>query len=72
VTTSALYRKTGVLSRNVQRIEFDKFQDTSYRQAFLWNEFGYGTVDVSTAGGTGVEMSFDSVRDPQAHPSVRV
>jgi uncharacterized membrane protein YdbT with pleckstrin-like domain len=66
VTTSALYRKTGVLSRSVQRIEFDKVQDTSYRQTFLGAQFGYGTVDVSTAGGTGVEMSFDSVADPQA------
>jgi uncharacterized membrane protein YdbT with pleckstrin-like domain len=66
VTTAALYRKTGVLSRSVQRIEFDKVQDTSYRQTFLGAEFGYGTVDVSTAGGTGVEMSFDSVADPQA------
>jgi uncharacterized membrane protein YdbT with pleckstrin-like domain len=66
VTTAALYRKTGVLSRSVQRIEFDKVQDTSYRQSFLGGQFGYGTVDVSTAGGTGVEMSFGNVEDPQA------
>jgi uncharacterized membrane protein YdbT with pleckstrin-like domain len=66
VTTSALYRKTGILSRNVQRIEFDKVQDTSYRQSFFGAQFGYGTVDVSTAGGTGIEMSFTNVADPQA------
>ncbi|WP_276260743.1 PH domain-containing protein [Haloglomus litoreum] len=66
VTTTALYRKTGVLSRNVQRIEFDKVQDTSYRQSFFGSYFGYGTVDVSTAGGTGVELSFTNVADPQA------
>jgi uncharacterized membrane protein YdbT with pleckstrin-like domain len=66
VTTTALYVKTGVLSRNVQRIEFDKVQDTSYRQSFFGAQFGYGTVDVSTAGGTGVEMSFTNVADPQA------
>ena len=66
VTTAALYAKTGVLSRNVQRIEFDKVQDTSYRQSFLGAQFGYGTVDVSTAGGTGVEMSFANVADPQS------
>jgi uncharacterized membrane protein YdbT with pleckstrin-like domain len=66
VTTSALYRKTGVLSRNVQRIEFDKVQDTSYRQSFFGAQFGYGTVDVSTAGGTGIEMSFANVEDPQS------
>ena len=66
VTTAALYVKTGVLSRNVQRIEFDKVQDTSYRQSFFGAQFGYGTVDVSTAGGTGVEMSFSNVADPQS------
>lgn len=66
VTSDALYKKTGVLSRNVQRIEFDKVQDTSYRQSFLGAKFGYGTVDVSTAGGGGVELSFANVAEPQA------
>ncbi|WP_266079959.1 PH domain-containing protein [Haladaptatus caseinilyticus] len=65
VTNMALYKKTGVLSRNVQRIEFDKVQDTSYRQSFFGAQFGYGTVDISTAGGSGVEMSFDDIDDPQ-------
>jgi uncharacterized membrane protein YdbT with pleckstrin-like domain len=65
VTNQALYKKTGVLSRTVQRIEFDKVQDTSYRQSFFGAQFGYGTIDISTAGGAGVEMSFDSVADPQ-------
>lgn len=65
VTTAALYRKTGILSRNVQRIEFDKVQDTSYRQSFLGAQFGYGTVDISTAGGSGVEMSFGNVAEPR-------
>jgi uncharacterized membrane protein YdbT with pleckstrin-like domain len=65
VTSTALYKKTGVLSRSVQRIEFDKVQDTSYRQTFFGAQFGYGTVDISTAGGAGVELSFQNVADPQ-------
>lgn len=65
VTSAALYKKTGVLSRSVQRIEFDKVQDTSYRQSFFGAQFGYGTVDISTAGGSGVELSFQNVADPQ-------
>ena len=65
VTTNALYRKTGILSRSVQRIEFEKVQDTSYRQTALGAQFGYGTVDVSTAGGSGVEMSFRNVAEPR-------
>ena len=65
VTTTALYRKTGVLSRDVQRIEFDKVQNTSYRQSALGSSLGYGTVDISTAGGSGIEMRFSSVAEPQ-------
>lgn len=65
VTSSGLYKKTGVLSRSVQRIEFDKVQDTSYRQGFFGTQFGYGTVDISTAGGSGVELRFDNVDGPQ-------
>jgi uncharacterized membrane protein YdbT with pleckstrin-like domain len=66
VTTHALYRKTGTLSRDVQRIDFGKVQNTSYSQSFFGSRFGYGTVDVSTAGGSGVEMQFRSVPEPRA------
>ncbi|WP_246999568.1 PH domain-containing protein [Halosolutus gelatinilyticus] len=66
VTDQALYKKTGVFSRDVKRIEHGKIQDISYSQSALGNHFGYGDVDVSTAGGSGVELSFDSVPDPRA------
>ncbi|AFK18986.1 PH domain-containing protein [Haloferax mediterranei ATCC 33500] len=66
VTSDALYRKTGVVSRSVQRIEFDKVQDTSYGQTFFGAQFGYGSVNISTAGGSGIEMSFQNVAEPQS------
>ncbi|MCG1003156.1 MULTISPECIES: PH domain-containing protein [Halobacterium] len=65
VTLDALYRKSGVLSRDVQRIDFGKVQNTSYSQGFFGTRFGYGNVDISTAGGSGVEMQFQSVPDPR-------
>ncbi|MFC7177323.1 PH domain-containing protein [Halosegnis marinus] len=65
VTTDALYRKSGVFSRNVQRVDFGKVQNTTYTQGFFGKQFGYGTVGISTAGGAGVELSFDSVPDPK-------
>jgi uncharacterized membrane protein YdbT with pleckstrin-like domain len=65
VTDRALYKKSGVLSRDVQRIDFGKVQNTSYAQGFFGSRFGYGSVDVSTAGGSGVEMRFRSVPDPK-------
>jgi uncharacterized membrane protein YdbT with pleckstrin-like domain len=70
VSSDALYKKTGVLSRNVQRIEFDKVQDTSYSQTFFGAQFGYGSVNISTAGGSGIEMSFQNVSEPQSLQSL--
>jgi membrane protein YdbS with pleckstrin-like domain len=66
VTSNGLYTKTGILSRDVQKIDFDKVQNISYSQGAIGTRFGFGTVDVSTAGGSGVEMQFRSVPDPRA------
>ena len=66
VTTDGLYKKTGILSRDVQRIDFGKVQNTSYSQGFFGSQFGYGNVDVSTAGGSGIEMQFRSAPEPRA------
>jgi len=65
ITTEALYKKRGVVSRDVKRVGFEKVQDTSYSQDFFGTQFGYGSVDISTAGGAGVELSFDNVEDPK-------
>lgn len=65
VTTEALYRKSGILSRNVQRVDFAKVQNTSYSQGLFGRQFGYGNIDVSTAGGAGVELTFRSVPEPK-------
>lgn len=64
ITTRALYKKTGVFSRDIQRVSFEKVQNTSYAQDFFGRQFGYGDVDVSTAGSGGVELRFRSVPDP--------
>jgi uncharacterized membrane protein YdbT with pleckstrin-like domain len=66
ITTQALYAKSGVLSRDVQRIDFGKVQNITYTQGLFGTQFGYGNVDVSTAGSSGVEMRFTSVPDPKA------
>ncbi|WP_440765673.1 PH domain-containing protein [Natronorubrum sp. DTA7] len=65
VTTSALYAKQGILSRDVKRIDFEKVQNTSYSQSAIGTRVGYGTVEVSSAGGSGVEMSFRSIPEPR-------
>jgi uncharacterized membrane protein YdbT with pleckstrin-like domain len=65
VTSNGCYTKTGILSRDVQKIDFDKVQNISYSQGAIGTRFGFGNVDISTAGGSGVEMRFRSVPDPR-------
>lgn len=65
VTNQGLYRKQGVLSRSVQKIGFDKVQNISFNQGVLGKYFGYGNVAISTAGGSGIEMSFNSIESPK-------
>ncbi|WEL19936.1 PH domain-containing protein [Candidatus Nanohalococcus occultus] len=65
VTNQALYRKSGIFSRNVQKIGLDKVQNISFSQGLLGKNFGYGNVDISTAGGSGVEMRFLGIQEPK-------
>ncbi|GAB7017903.1 PH domain-containing protein [Halostagnicola bangensis] len=65
VTSSALYKKRGVFSRDVKRVDFEKVQNSTYTQTAVGNVMGYGHVGISTAGGAGVEMRFASVRAPK-------
>ncbi|MFQ3275562.1 MAG: putative membrane protein YdbT with pleckstrin-like domain [Candidatus Nanohaloarchaea archaeon] len=65
VTNEGLYRKTGILSRSVQKIGFDKVQNISFSQGVLGKYFNYGNIEVSTAGGSGIEMRFNSIDNPR-------
>ncbi|CQR50252.1 MULTISPECIES: PH domain-containing protein [Haloferax] len=62
VTDRALYRKTGVLSRTVQRVSLDRVQNSALSQGVTGSLFGYGTVAVEAAGGGAIR--FDDVNDP--------
>lgn len=64
VTDRALYRKTGVLSRRVERVGADRIQNSSLRQGVRGSLFDYGTVAVEAAGGGG--LAFTDVRNPEA------
>ena len=66
VTSKGLYSKRGILSRDVQQIGFDKVQNISYSQSAIGSSLGYGSVDISTAGGSGVELQFRNIPEPAA------
>ena len=64
VTTRGLYRKRGIVSRDVKQIGFDKVQNISYSQTAIGARLGYGTVEISTAGSSGVELRFRNIPTP--------
>lgn len=65
ITTKGVYEKTGVLSRSMTEIEYDKVQNSAYSAGPVGRYLGYGNVEISTAGGDTVEMRLRSVEDPQ-------
>lgn len=64
LTDRNVYKKTGVWSENVTRVGVDKVQNTQLKKDLFGNLFDYGTVYLSTAGGSGVEMSIEDLDDP--------
>jgi uncharacterized membrane protein YdbT with pleckstrin-like domain len=65
VTNQGLYKKQGIMSRSVQKIGFDKVQNISFSQGIFGTQFDYGNIEISTAGGSGVEMRFNSIDNPR-------
>lgn len=63
VTDRAIYRKRGVFSRDVRRIDVERVQNSSFRQGVRGSLFGYGTVVVEAAGGGSIR--FHDVEEPR-------
>lgn len=64
ITTDNIYKKTGGISRKIIDISHKNIQDTGYKQGWFGRRYGFGTVEISTAGGGGVEMSLAHVPNP--------
>lgn len=65
VTNKGVYVKRGVVTKNVQKVGFNKIQNISFSQGVLGNYFGYGNVEISTAGSSGTQMAFRSIENPK-------
>ena len=61
VTDRAAYVKRGVLGRTVSRARLVKVENTAYTQSVTGSLFGYGTVELQTAG---TSFAFRRVDDP--------
>jgi uncharacterized membrane protein YdbT with pleckstrin-like domain len=65
LTDRNVYRKRGVLSTTVTRIGAGNVQNTRLKKDFLGNLFDYGTVEISTAGSEGAELTVADLDDPE-------
>jgi uncharacterized membrane protein YdbT with pleckstrin-like domain len=65
LTTTALYKKTGVVSERTSRVGLDRIQNTELQKGLLGNLFDYGTVLVSTAGSSGADLAITDLDDPE-------
>ncbi|ESP88563.1 PH domain-containing protein [Candidatus Halobonum tyrrellensis] len=61
LTDRAAYVKRGVVGRSVSRARLSMVQDSAYAQSLSGSVFGYGTVELRTAGG---QFDFRRVDDP--------
>ncbi len=65
LTTGELYRKYGVISRDVTQFRLDRIQNTSLQQSVIGRTLGYGEMTVYTAGSAEPELTFEYTPRPE-------
>ncbi|WP_254766460.1 PH domain-containing protein [Salinilacihabitans rarus] len=65
ITTSELYKKRGVVSRDVTQFRLDRVQNTSLSQDVGGRLLGYGDLTVYTAGSGEPELTFERAPRPE-------
>ncbi|WP_339105571.1 PH domain-containing protein [Haloterrigena salinisoli] len=65
ITTSELYKKHGVVSRDVTQFRLERVQNTSLSQSVVGRALGYGDLTVYTAGSGEPELVFERVPEPE-------
>ncbi|PSP25970.1 hypothetical protein BRC64_12685 [Halobacteriales archaeon QH_10_67_22] len=63
LTNRSLYVKEGVLSTSIETVDLDRIQNTDFTQSFWGKQLGFGTIEVSTAGSSGADISFSGVEE---------
>ena len=64
ITSSELYKKHGVISRDVVQFRLDRVQNTTLQQDVLGRVLKYGDLTVYTAGSGEPELTFERVPYP--------
>lgn len=69
ITSSELYKKRGIISRDVTQFRLERVQNTSLSQSGLGRLLGYGDLTVYTAGSGDPELTFERVPNPEVASS---
>ncbi|SEW28263.1 PH domain-containing protein [Natrinema salifodinae] len=64
ITSSELYKKRGIVSRDVTQFRLERVQNTSLSQSGIGRLLGYGDLTVYTAGSGDPELTFERVPNP--------
>lgn len=70
ITTAELYKKRGVISRDVTQFRLDRIQNISLEQDAVGRVLGYGNLTVYTAGSGDPELTFERVPRPEQASSL--
>ncbi|THE66617.1 PH domain-containing protein [Salinadaptatus halalkaliphilus] len=70
ITSSELYKKHGVVSRDVTQFRLERVQNTSLKQSMTGRALGYGDLTVYTAGSGDPELTFERVPRPEHASSI--
>lgn len=64
VTRRRCTAELGFVSREIREVEIRHIRNINVKQTILQRVCGIGDVEISSAGGAGIEVDFESVADP--------
>lgn len=64
LTSTELYKRSGVFSQTVATVSLESVQNTSCTQSPFQRLVGCGKISIQTAGTSGTELVFESVPNP--------
>ena len=65
ITSDRIVQRKGILSRYTSEVELADIRNVQVLQSALWRLLGVGSVLISTAGQSGIEVSIRAIPEPQ-------
>jgi len=64
IDDDSIESRRGIIGRTVQSIRIEDLRNINVRQSLVERMLGVGSVEFSTAGGSGIEVVFFGIEDP--------